>query len=420
MKKSIATCNMKKRYYASDGYRAESVKRPFKRTIFYLAAAICLLLIPLIVMLDIREDTAVAEWWTTHIQFGWEKSIGTLTDWLPFSVLELLIVSGIILGIYLFVRMFVNLCKARFRRICVGLLWILAGGAYLINLYIMSMGFGYYRAEMPIPQAGEDYTVEQATAVIEYFLEDYNNLSNSLKRDKNGCVICPYSFSELSRVMKKEYSRLDDKYFSSYTPNAKPIVNSWFLSDMLITGITFLPMGEAGVNTVAPPTSVTATMAHELAHTKGIQREGDANLLARYILLSSDDDYLRYCGYYSSFDNLLSVLYLAGDYDTYNKLGSSISQLVYKERRYARDYWNSQPDFIGKLAEFFNNLYLKSNGASNGTGSYDDGNKSDVIIPTDPSTGEPERDPETGDIIRIIQYSQVQMMYFWIYENKVK
>lgn len=372
-------------------------------------------------MLDVRKDPRVAEFWTTHIQAGWESFTGHLTSFLPCSVLELLIVSGIMLGVFLLVRVFINLCKGRFKRIAVGLVVIATFGAYLLNLYIMSMGFGYYRAEMPVPQTENKYTASQARKVVEYFLADYNRLANSLERDENGCVVCPYAFGELADIMVEEYKRLDapffNGYFAKYTPTAKPVVNSWFLSDMLITGVTFLPFGEATLNVAAPPTTITSTLAHELAHTKGVQREGDANLLARYILVSSENDYLRYCGYYASFDNLLSALSLAGDWQSFNELGVQISPLVAKERRYANAYWNSQPDIIGQIAEFFNNLYLKSNGAENGTGSYDNGNKGEVVTPINPDTGEPEKDPDTGEIVREIEYSQVQKMYFKIYEE---
>lgn len=285
-------------------------------------------------------------------------------------------------------------------------------------MYILSMGFGYYRAEMPIPQAGKDYKIEQVVQVVQYYLNDFNKLADTLERDENGCVKCPYTFSELAELVDNEYARLNNDYYGDYTPRAKPVVNSWFLSDMLITGITFLPFGEVAINVDAPPTSQTLTMAHELAHAKGIQREGDANLLARYMLVSSSNDYLRYCGYYGAFNNLLQSLLLFEDYINYNILALRLSPYIYAERRYTNDYWNSQPDYIGQIAEMFNDLYLKLNGSQNGKDSYYDGNKSDVVTPTDPETGEPEKDPETGEEVRIVVFSQIQMMFFWLYENR--
>lgn len=407
----------KKLYCTIDGFKSVTVKSRLNRTAFVLGAVFCILLIALLIMLEIRSDVDTAEWWTTHIQFGWEKTIGALTSWLPFSVMEFFIVFGILFGLYLLARFYVNLCRGRFKRIGVGALALCVGAMYLFDTYILSMGFGYYRAPMPVPQAGAKYTLEQAKEVAEYYLEEFNALAEKLERDENGCVKCPYSFSDLAELMKEEYARLDGGYFSDYTPTAKPIVNSWFLSDMLITGITFLPFGEAGVNIAAPPTTVTVTTAHELAHAKGVQREGDANLLARYLLLSSENEYLRYCGLYGAFNNLLQTMVLFEDFESYNDIALRLSPLIYAERKYTNDYWRSQPDIIGKIAEFFNDLYLKANGAENGTGSYDDGNKTEIITPVDPDTGEPEKDPDTGEPVRIVKYSQVQMLFFWLYEE---
>lgn len=416
-KNKIRSVKYNGKFYNADGTGIERVSRAMPLKYFILAAIICAFAVPLVVMLELRTDPNLAEWWTRNIQAGWEKAIGTLTSWVPFSVLELLIICLIGAGLFLFARFFVNLCKARFSRILLGVLALGVGAMYVLDMYVMTMGFGYYRAAMPLPQSGEKYGKAETAEVVEYFYADYNELANTLARDENGCVICPYTFSELADKLADEYKRLDDGYFNSYTPKAKPVVNSWFMSHMLITGITFLPTGEANVNNAAPPTVRTVTMAHELAHAKGVMREGDANLLARYILVSSDDSYLRYCGYYAAFDNLLSALTLTGDMSRYAKLGSGLSPYIEKERRYAYEYWQSQPDIIGKIAEFFNNLYLKSNGAQNGTGSYNDGNKSDVVIPIDPGTGEPAKNPDTGEIVRDITYSQVQKMFFALYEN---
>lgn len=409
-----------RRHYTIDGFGAVTVCRPIGKAVFRLAAAFCALVIPLIVMLDVRTDPHLAEWWTRNIQLGWERVVGTLTSWIPCSLLELLIISVIGLGVFMYIRLIVNLGRANFKRIVLGAAAIAVGLTYVLNLYVFSMGFGYYRAEMPLPQSQKKYDAKQAGAVVEYFFEDYKQLALKMKRDENGCVIRPYTFSVLADKLRYEFSKLDGGYFGTYTPKPKQIVNSWFLSDMLITGITFLPTGEANVNVAAPPTISAITTAHEIAHTKGVMREGDANLLARYVLISSDDDYLRYCGYYASFDNLLETLILTEDYDSYTIYGLEIDKLVYNEKLYAYEYWRSQPDIIGKIAEFFNNLYLESNGAPNGTGSYNDGNTSEVVTPIDPSTGEPSRDPTTGEIVREIFFSQVQKMFFAVYESRTR
>lgn len=68
--------------------------------------------------------------------------------------------------------------------------------------------------------------------------------------------------------------------------------------------------------------------------------------------------------------------------------------------------------------EFFNDLYLKLNGATNGTGSYNEGNKTEIIKPVDPETGEPIKNPETGKPVYIPVYSKLQKIYFYLYEQR--
>ncbi|MDE5592448.1 MAG: hypothetical protein K2I75_00785, partial [Clostridiales bacterium] len=70
---------MPKRYtrmYMVDGRRAPIVKRPIGKATFILAAVACGLLMPLLLMNDLRTDPQIAEWWTTHIEAGWERVIG--------------------------------------------------------------------------------------------------------------------------------------------------------------------------------------------------------------------------------------------------------------------------------------------------------------------------------------------------------
>lgn len=403
-----------RRIYDIGGHGAEESKPRLRLTCFILAAVICVLAVFFLIMDGIRSNAAIAEKWTMSVGRAWENTVGHITSVLPVSVFELLIGAAVVVGVFLFVRLVINLCGAKFKRILTGLLSVGVVVVFVLNLYMLSMGFGYYRAKLPLNQAGEDYDAAQAKAVALYFLEDFNALADKFDRDENGCVICPYTFSELSELMRREYSRAVDElnahdYFFTYTPKAKHIVNSWLMSDFFITGITFLPTGEANVNVAIPPTTIPLTMAHELAHAKGVQREGDANLIAEYVLLSSSDDYLRYCGYYETSYATRSAVWLAGDEQGYKDIVRGVSQSVVAEYNYESDYWDAQIDIIGEIGELFNNIYLKLNGAINGTGSYGDGNQSSQVPSVDPDTGE--------EVIKPV-YSQLQKIYFYLFEAR--
>ena len=402
-----------RRVYDRGGHAPEEVKQKLNLLWFILAAVICALAVFFIIMNGIRTNRALAEKWSKGLARVYELVVGHITSPIPVSVFELLIVFLIIVAVYLYIRLVINIKNGAFRRIVTGVLSVGVAVMYVLNVYMLSMGFGYYRTTVPLNQAGADYDAAQAKAVALYFLDDFNGLIEKFDRDENGCVISPYTFDELGELMKDEYVRVNDEvggdFLFDYTPKAKKVVNSFFMSDFFITGITFLPTGEANVNVDVPPTTIPFTMAHELAHTKGVQREGDANLIAQYLLLSSPDDYLRYCGYYETFSNLQSAVRLAGDKDGYKEIRAAVNKKISPEYAFESEYWASQVDIIGQIGDLFNDIYLKLNGASNGTGSYGDGSQSSQTTTVNPDTGDEEIKPV---------YSKIQKIYFYLYEQK--
>ena len=107
-------------------------------------------------------------------------------------------------------------------------------------------------------------------------------------------------------------------------------------------------------------------MAHELAHTCGVMREDYANLVAVYVLLTSGDDYLRYCGYLNSYYYLNGALIYSNNFS--HTLSRTIPQVAQADIVREREFW-SQFTLFDEIGDFFNDLYLKLNGQS-GSDSY--------------------------------------------------
>ena len=132
-------------------------------------------------------------------------------------------------------------------------------------------------------------------------------------------------------------------------------------------------------------------------------REQDANLVAAYILLNSDDPYLRYSGYFTTFYSIISLANYVGDNQKYNEIYNSLSPEIRSDFIYTRQYW-AQFKFLDNLATWINNLYLKMLG-NQGVSSYVD--TPDVDETTD---------PDTGETIRYIkEFSPFQKLYFYFY-----
>ena len=164
-----------------------------------------------------------------------------------------------------------------------------------------------------------------------------------------------------------------------------------------ITGMTFMPTAEANVNKLNVTAGKPFTYAHELAHTKGAMREEDADLIASYITLNSDNYYLRYSGYYYTISSLLNLARYTGVDGDYDEVISLLDTRFTKNLRYNSAYWKEHNSWA-EFANWWNDIYLKISGEKEGTDSYGDDTPS-----VDPSKHE------------ITSFSSYQKLYFSIY-----
>ena len=79
-----------------------------------------------------------------------------------------------------------------------------------------------------------------------------------------------------------------------------------------------------------------AVIAHEYAHLKGFLRESEADYIADYVCINSDNPWIRYSGYYNIFSRMLSVLRSLQnirDYNVlvlrYNKMFNDAQNVIY-------------------------------------------------------------------------------------------
>ena len=377
----------------------------------------------LVLLLWVRTlSSALANFVCRYIARPFIFLIGHFTSLFAFSLFEFGIILVVITAVVLLVLMIRALVHKKGAAVLKGLAVVLVCVMAVFDLYTLLVGFAYYRTPPPVPVSQREYEPQEVTAMVRYFAEDYNALAEKLPRDKSGNVIPPYTVHELSKLLQKEYKRLGSSYFYGYTPRSKAITNSWVLTLENITGITFVPLAEPTVNRDIPPSDLPVTMAHEMAHAKGVMREGDANFVAYYLLLSSNNDYLRYCAYFSVFYAALSAVNANTNKKAdYFAISASMHPMISKESNNAYRFWtekSAQPGLAGainrfteRVSEFMNDIFLKSNGADNGSGSY-----SDKV--TDGEISNPTPPTDTGEIFYDVTYSSVQKMFFAVYEER--
>lgn len=365
----------------------------------------------LIILLVLQTNTAVCEFFARTVSRAWIWTFGKILGWIPLSLYEWSIVL-VILGIAAFLLFVIYfLVKKRYKEIVSLLLAVAIGGVAFADVYCVSASFAYNRE--PLPQyvcrdyGGSDLTYDEALQIADWVVAELNDAYDQTEHDADGNIVFPYSFSELNDLIAKEYERLDDDYFSPYTPRAKKIVNQTVMNELHISGVFFAPYGEPNVNVDYMNMTLPSTIAHELAHSKGVMRESDANTVAAYLLLTSDNVYLRYSALTNCFLQAVRLVKMyPNSLADFNLRYGSISDGVFKEiANYSKYY--KQFTALDNLGTFFNNIYLKLNGQG-GTNSY-------VKPSQTEDTGQKDDDGEP--ILTITGFSNLQNVLIGLYKN---
>ena len=369
------------------------------------------LLALLIVLLLLKTNVTICEFVATIFARAWIWFASHIFGWLPFSLFELLLIVAILSLIVCMVVIIKRLCSRKHIQALSLFLTLVIVALSGVNLYTVTASFSYERDPLPesIIQSynGESVTYEQAIAITEYVIEQVNSNYQALPHDEDGNVIMP-SVKELNELIRQEYERLDSNYFSPFTPNVKPILNKRIMSEFHITGIFFAPTGEPNINVTRIDVFTPCTMAHELAHAKGVMRESDANTVAGYLLLTSQNAYLRYSGYVDCLSDALRMVRMYPNSTAdYTRLRNSVVQGVSNEIANYNKHWN-QFTVLDDVGEFFNNIYLKLQGQGNGTGSY-------VEPPVFEVTG--EKDQDGNDVVVIHNFSNMQNLLINLYKQ---
>ncbi len=348
------------------------MKEKYRKLIIKAIVIGCLALFIAALSLLKQTEAASENFFARGISRAYMLIMGNIASWFPFSLFDIFVTFGILTLVICIPIFIIHLKKKRPWK-AINLIEKVVIAALCVTLVYTAVASGnYYREEVPLAKyEGEQLSKEETKELVKVMLDDFSEVSGRMNRREDGTTICPYTFNELTERIRDEYKKLDDDYFPQYVPSAKEGWYSKFLTSEGITGITFLPTGDAVVNAETPGCYKTVTTAHELAHTLGVMREGDANMMAYYILLSSDDDYFRYCAYMYGISHLTSVLYQLSP-ELYSEVMQGYPKAAQKERTAENNFWMERYSFMEEVGDFLNDLYLKMSGADNGTDSYHD------------------------------------------------
>ena len=398
--------------------KSKSVKRKDNVTKVIRRLVELIVLILLFVVLDLlRHNQRVCEFFARTFSRAWITVFGNILGWIPISFYELFLIVVILGAITFAVFVIVFLAKRKWQAFVTSILVVAITVMSFVNIYTATASFSYGRDPLPeevyTVYGGDDLTFEEALELANIIIDQMNECYAQTKHDENGNIVYPFgnnSIKELSKLLAEEYARLDDGYFSSYTPRGKYILNKNIMSELHITGVFFAPFGEANINGYETHLFLPHTLAHEMAHGKGVMREYEANLVASYVLLTSDNPYLKYGALVRHLWDVLDIVSQYPDSnDAYDALYKKIDDGIWKERD---NYFEVYSDFdaFDRLGEFFNDLYLKLNKQEEGTGSY---------YKPGENVGTGEFDGDGEEIVQIIYFSADQNVLIKLYKENL-
>lgn len=317
-----------------------------------------------------------------------------LTDKLPFSLGEMLIIAALIiipLSIVIFILLTIIKRKdAAFKRglrRVYGLLyaWVIA---YVMLTETLGCFVLYHTptfAELnDYPQ--DTYTASQLEQLCDYLIIRANNLSMQVQRDDEGRFILT---ADLDKTAKAAMKKLGKKYpqLSGYYATPKTVKNSFFMSQQYLMGIYFPFTIEANYNTEMYPLNAPDTVCHELAHTKGFIREDEAGFIAFLACDGSDDIEYQYSGYIRALKFVYNKCEENCDDKTVGRLYNMMSDGVIIDVKANSAYWqevqesdegllNSQK--VAEVSDKAMEASLKLNGIEDGKQSY--GRMADLML----------------------------------------
>lgn len=387
-------------------------KISYKRKILRMLIALEALVLLFAILMALKSNAQVCEFFATTFARGWILVFGNLLGWIPISFYELFLIVVIAGAIALVVFIIIFLCKKKWKRLLSTALIVALAVLTFLNVYTATASFSYGRDHLPdevyTEYSGDDLTLDEAVELASNLIDRVNAAYHATQHDEDGNIVYPYSFREMSNMLAEEYKRIESKYFSPYTPHAKRIINKRIMSEMHIVGVFFAPFGEANINGHETNFYLPQTMAHEMAHGKGVMREYEADLLSYYVCITSDNPYL----YYGALVKVMySALTIVSSYpnsleawgNLYEKIDDGIAQ---EQRNYSHFY--GQFTLLDDIGEFFNDLYLKLNRQENGTGSY---------YKPGESVGTGEKDDDGREIAQIINFSGTQNLLIKLYKE---
>ena len=320
------------------------------------------------------NSVSFSDWFNGSVSAAVRYLLSAITGWLPFSLGETLVICTPIIAIMLLIRM-IRLSKSEFGRAIRYISGLLAVCTLFYSLFVLTFSTAYRGTTLDekLGLVRAKVTASELKQTAEILLDKANEYAeNDITYLRDGSSDMVYSFDELNDKLNDAYLAASEKYpfIQKMSSNVKEVALSELMSYTHITGVYTYFTGEANINCVFPDYTIPFTMAHEMAHQRGIAREDEANFVAFLVCLESDDRYILYSAYLNMYEYVVNALYRA-DKTLYKTVASKKSARISAEQTAYNEFFAKYQDSVASnVAGTVNDAYLKDQGQTAGAKSY--------------------------------------------------
>ena len=303
----------------------------------------------------------------------WHRAVSRLCSHLPFSAAEVLIVAGVLLALFYIIYTLVLMLRRpeKLKRLYRFFMSCLTAFALIYGGFCLFWGVYYDCADFE-DQSGvraQPVSVEQLTAVTRYFTDLMNGYGEQIARTDDG------AFAEDIDAAFDRSAHLYDAVENTFpclrgdALEAKPFFFSRFMSYINFTGFFFPFTGEANINVDSPAALIPSTIAHEIAHQRGVAEEDEANFAAVVSSLENGDPVYCYSACLMAYIYLGNALHDA-DYDAWSENYDRIGTGPRRDLNDNNAYWKQFETPVGDVADSVYTGFLQSYGQTDGLKTY--------------------------------------------------